>query len=98
MLTHRIVLEPSIFTDTPDPGSYPFGIEKFKCMFDNIQKNTDYHFSFVEMICYYSSWQELAQALPAIPAETKTFKFVIDRQVYIMNNNKIFDIHGKQIR
>lgn len=98
MLTHRIVLEPSIFTDAPDPGSYPFGIEKFKCMFDNIQKNTDYHFSFVEMVCYYSSWQELAQALPAIPAETKTFKFVIDGQVYIMNNNKIFDIHGKQIR
>lgn len=98
MLTHRIVLEPSIFTDTPDPGSYPFGIEKFKCMFENIQKDTDYHFCFVEMICYYSSWQELAQALPAIPAETKTFKFVIDGQVYIMNNNKIFDIHGKQIR
>lgn len=98
MLTHRIVLEPSIFTDTPDPGSYPFGIEKFKCMFDNIQKSTDYHFSFVEMVCYYSSWQELEHALHTIPTETKTFKFVIDGQVYIMNNNKIFDIHGKQIR
>ena len=96
--SHGINLTPDVFSDNPGAGAYPFYIEKFKCMFTNITKNTDYRFKLLNVTCYYNSWQEIEDALPSIPADHKPVKFIIDGQLYIMQNNKIYDIHGKQIR
>ena len=34
----------------------------------------------------------------SIPADHKPMKLIIDGQLYIMQNNKIYDINGQQIR
>lgn len=96
--THFIYLTPSIFSNNPDAGAYPLYIEKFKCMFTGINKNTDYRFALVSVTCYYDSWLEIEDALPLVPVEHKPMKLIIDGQLYIMQNNKIYDINGKQIR
>lgn len=96
--THSICLTPDIFSDNPVAGAYPFYIDKFKCMFTDITKNTDYHFAVCAVTCYYDSWQQIEDALPAIPAGHKPMKVIIDGQLYILQNNQIYDIHGKQIR
>lgn len=96
--THSICLTPDIFSDNPVAGAYPFYIDKFKCMFTDITKNTDYHFAVCAVTCYYDSWLQIEDALPAIPAGHKPMKVIIDGQLYILQNNQIYDIHGKQIR
>ena len=95
---YTLTLLPSTFSDNPDAESYPYVIEKFKCMLDNVQKNTDYRFELSEICCVYDTWQEVKDALPFVPAGHKPMKLIIDGQLYIMQNNKIYDIHGKQIR
>lgn len=95
--THIIRITPDNFTDTPDAGSYPYYIEKVKCMLNSISSNTDYPFALQSIVCHYNSWQE-TDALPAVHADHLPVKLIIDGQLYIMHNNKIFDINGKQIR
>ncbi|MBQ7531223.1 MAG: phosphodiester glycosidase family protein [Paludibacteraceae bacterium] len=96
--THAIYIKPANFTDNLHAGSYPFYIEKFKCMLTGVEKNKDYLFRLVSILYEYDSWSEFIDALPDIPADHKPVKFIIDGQLYIMQNNKIYDIHGKQIR
>lgn len=97
-VTHRLSILPEIFSEQPGAGMYPFFIEKFKCMLTNITKNTDYSFRVISVTCHYNSWNEIPDALPAVQDDHRPVKFIIDGQLYIMRNNKIYDIHGKQIR
>ena len=95
--THAIYIKRENFTDNLHAGSYPFYVEKFKCMLQDIEKNKDYRFRLVSVVCEYDAWEEF-QALPAIPDDHKPMKLIIGGQLYIMVNNKIYDINGKQIR
>ena len=93
-------LTPETFSDAPDAGAYPFYIEKFKCMFEGIEKNKDYLFGLREIICTYATWQEV-EALPAIGDDTMSnlpVKLMVGGQLYILRNNKIYDINGNEIR
>lgn len=97
--SHSLHLTPEIFSDNPDAGAYPLYIEKFKCMFTGIEKNTDYLFRLVDIICEYASWQEV-EALPKVGNDETNMpvKMIVGGQMYILKNNKIYDIHGNEIR
>ncbi|MBR4520423.1 MAG: phosphodiester glycosidase family protein [Paludibacteraceae bacterium] len=96
--SHSIHISPDIFTGNIGAGAYPFFIEKFKCMFTGITKNTPYRFAVTDVVCYYDSWQQIEDALPYLPAGHAPGKVIIGGQLYILHNNLIYDIHGKQIR
>jgi hypothetical protein len=98
--SHALFLTPDIFSDAPGADAYPFYIEKFKCMFTGVEKNTDYLFRLVDIICTYATWLEV-EALPSISGDNTSdipVKMLIDGQLYILRNNKIYDINGNEIR
>lgn len=98
--SHAIFLTPDIFSDAPGADAYPLFIEKFKCMFTGVEKNTDYLFRLVDIICTYDTWQEV-EALPAIGSGNTggmPVKLLVGEQLYILRNNKIYDINGNEIR
>lgn len=93
-----ITLLPETFTDNLDANSYPFVIEKFKCMLDGVQKNTDYLCTFGAITCVYDSWQEVKEGWQEIPVDARPMKLIIDGQLYILRNGTIYDINGNTIQ
>ena len=97
-ISYRLHLPLSVFTDNPDASSFPLAIEKFKCLLDNVQKNTDYRFELYAITCVYNSWQQIEDAIPTINVDCKPMKLLIDGQLYILINNTIYDIKGNKIQ
>lgn len=95
---YRLHLPLSIFTDNPNASCFPIVIDKFKCMLNNVQANTDYYFRLYSITCVYNSWQQIEDAIPAINVDSKPMKLLIDGQLYILINNTIYDIKGNKIQ
>ena len=84
---------------TTDQSIYPIRLESAKFTLKDPKKNTNYSLTIKDIILCYRDWAEVtADPSLTLPSKGRECKIMVNGQVYIINNNHIYDVHGHEMK
>jgi len=78
---------------------YPLYLESLKCGMKDPTKNKAYTLTIKDIILCYRDWAEftgLESLSASLPYSLSAQKIMVNGQLYILKNNKIYTIHGNE--